>query len=87
MVGQDKQSCTGRNINYISGETGLDVWSTTTKQVRLALEKEDRLAVVPVQDQWRLPLLAKLLIDRGDKYYMCENYDLLTEQIESLCVN
>ena len=65
----------------------MNVWSTTSKQVRLSLEKEDRLAVVPIQDQWRLPLLARLLTERGEKFYMCENYDLLTEQIESLCVN
>ena len=51
------------------------------------MDKEDKLAVVPVHDHWRLPLLAKFLTERGERVYMCENYDLLTEQIKSLCVN
>ena len=74
-------------IKEVKEETGLDVLSTTSKQVRVALEKENKLADVPAQDQWRLPLLAKLLTERGSKFYLCENCDLLTEQIDSLCVN
>ena len=87
MVGRNMQSCTGKNLSFIKKETGLDVWSSSSKQVRVALEKGTKLAVVPVQDQWRIPLLAKLLAERGEKYYLCENFDILTEQIESLCMS
>ena len=81
------QSCTGKNLSFIKKETGLDVWSSSSKHVRVALEKGTKLAVVPVQDQWRIPLLAKLLAERGEKYYLSENFDILTEQIESLCMS
>ena len=68
-------------------ETGLDPWSCNSRQVRLALVKEDKLAVVPRQDQWRLPYLAKLLVERGERYYQCEDTDWLTELIDALCAN
>ena len=79
------QSCTGRNISFIESETGLALWSSTSKQTRVALQK--KLAVVPDEDRWRLPFLARLLAERGEKFYLSENFDLLTEHIESLCVN
>ena len=62
-------------------------WACTSRQVRVALEKEDKLADVPGLDQWRLQFLAKLLAERGEKFYLCEDTNLLTEQIDSLCVN
>ena len=87
MLGRNMQSCTGENLSFIKKETGLDVWSSSSKQVMVALEKETKLAVVPFKDQWRIPFLAKLLAERGVKYYLCENFDMLTEKIESLCVS
>ena len=53
----------------------------------MALEKEDKLAVVPGPDQWRLPFLGRLLAERGEKFYLCEDTNWLTEQIDALCVN
>ena len=87
LLGRDLQSCTGRNLAYIREETGLDIWACTSKQVRVALEKEDKLAVVPGPDQWRLPFLGRLLAERGEKFYLCEDTNWLTEQIDALCVN
>ena len=87
MMGRDMQSCTGHNLAYLREETGLDPWSCNSRQVRLALVKEDKLAVVPRQDQWRLPYLAKLLVERGERYYQCEDTDWLTELIDALCAN
>ena len=85
MVARDLRTCTGNNLEYIRGETGLDPWSCTSRQVRLAVE--NRLTIVPEQDSWRLPFLAKLLSLRGEQYYQCFDTSRLTEQIESLCVN
>ena len=85
MMGRDMQSCTGLNLAYLREETGLDPWSCASKQVRVAME--NRLAVVPRLDQWRLPFLARLLVERGERYYQCEDTDLLTEQIDALCAN
>ena len=85
MVARDLRTSTGRNLDFVSGETGLKPWSCTSKQVRAAME--DKLAAVPDQDGWRLPFLGKLLSLRGEHYYQCMDTTRLTEQIESLCVN
>ena len=81
------QSCIGSNLAYIREETGLNMWVCTSNQIKVALEKEDMLAVVPGQDRWRLPFLARLLEERGEKYYLCEDTNWLTEQIDALCAN
>ena len=87
IMGRDMQSCTGLNLAFLREETGLDPWSCTSKQVKVAMAKENMLAVVPRQDQWRLPFLARLLVERGERYYRCEDTDWLTEQIDALCAN
>ena len=63
------------------------MWTCTSRQVKVALEKVDKLAVVPGHDQWRLPFLARLLTERGEKYYLSEDANWLTEQIDALCAN
>ena len=85
IVARDVRTTTGSNIHHIKEMTGLDPWGCLGSQVRKVME--EKLAVLPVQDEWRLPFLGKLLEQRGDKYYMMEDTTRLTELIDSLCVN
>ena len=58
IAGRDMSSTTGRNLNLIYTETGLNPWCTN------ACSKNLRLSKVPQSDDWRLPLLKSFLSKR-----------------------
>ena len=45
------------------------------------------LVDIPDLDRWRVPYLAKLLQERGQANYDCEDHGHLTVLIDSLCTN
>ena len=53
IVARDKASVTGRNLEILREETGLNPWSATPAQIRESLPKNE----VPQQDEFRLGLL------------------------------
>ena len=76
---------TGRNLHHVQQMTGLDPWNCIWGQLRKLLD--EKLAELPVQDEWRLPYLGRLLDQSGQKYYLMEDTAELTELIDSLRVN
>ena len=85
IVARDVRTTTGMNLHHVQEMTGLDPWNCMGGQVRKVLD--EKLVELPVQDEWRLPYLGRLLEQRGQKYYLVEDTDELTELIDSLCVN
>ena len=80
---RDMGSTTGSNIARMQQETGLNIWSTTPAKVRDALVETEQ--PVPVVDQWRIPLLEKLLVQRRNMEVQTEDTKAISEIIDSLC--
>ena len=83
LAAQDKRSTTGRNVANIAAETNLNPWVTSPAEVRANLVAND--VKVPVNDEWRLPYLKKLLGQRHDMELQLMKTDKITEQIEIIC--
>ena len=83
LAGRDKSSTTGRNLELIAKETGLNPWSAAPASVREKL----KLADVPQCDQWRLPVLKSFLDRRREMEYNMEKCDEITGWIDTLCIN
>ena len=81
IVARDAGSVTGANLLRIEEEFGLDPWVTSSDQ----LAEEYKEYAVPVGDEWRLPLLVKLLDQRRDMISCEENSKTVSELIDSLC--
>ena len=81
IVSRDIRTTTGRNLNFIQTETGLDPWRTSAQEVGDSLVREP----VPDQDQWRLPLLCQFLNQRDELETSLEDTKTITELIDSLC--
>ena len=81
LVAQDAGSVTGSNLMNIENEFGTDPWSTTSAQ----LAEKYSCYAVPAEDEWRLPLLVKLLDQRRDMSACEENTKSISELIDSLC--
>ena len=80
---RDMGSTTGSNIARLQQETGLNIWSTTPAKVREALVETE--LPVPEVDQWRIPLLEKLLVQRRNMEVQTEDTKAISEIIDSLC--
>ena len=53
LAGQDRSSVTGRNLNKIAQETGLNPWNASVNEVKnIPHEKENP---TPTVDLWRIP--------------------------------
>ena len=83
VVCRDVRTTTGRNVWLLRRETGVDPLLTKSWQIKAILTR--KLACIPNGDRWRIMYLAKLLVDRGQAYYEGEEYQDLTELIDSLC--
>ena len=81
LVAQDAGSVTGSNVLNIENEFGIDPWSTNSAQ----LAEKYSCYAVPAEDEWRLPLLVKLLDQRRDMSACEENTKSISELIDSLC--
>ena len=58
----DGRCTTGHNFSKMTKETGLDMMNSSKQNVKQALLK----SAVPAEDEWRAPLLARLLQERWD---------------------
>ena len=82
MVSQDPRSTTCKNLKYLSLKTGLDQpHSYGSWKVREALPVQR----VPMNEMWRLGLLAKLMEMRRTKYMEVKDSQRITAMIDSLC--
>ena len=81
IVARDIRTNTARNLRLVEEETGGLTWSITSR----------RKPVVPMEDQWRLQYLGKLLERRDSMLYQgmegCEEVELVQGLIDSLCTN
>ena len=83
IVARDMGSVTGRNLELIRQETGLNPWSATPAQIRDRLPRKE----VPQQDQYRLGLLGKYLSDRRQLETDMADTKEISGLIDSLCIN
>ena len=81
IVARDIRSTTGRNLQLIEKESGLDPWTTNGHHVKEALQRTP----VPAQDMWRLPLLNQFLTRRHELEALLEDTQAINDLIDSLC--
>ena len=88
LAARDLRSNLGKNLSMVRETTGLDPWVARPGQLRTALELSDRREV-PEMDQYRVPLLQKLLGQRLQAHYMADvrEEERLKALIDSLVVN
>ena len=68
--------CTGNNIRKMTMETGVDLMTNSKQCIRKALS----LSPVPAEEEWRAPLLARLLEERRE----CLEADGDSKNLDSL---
>ena len=89
IVAKDIRTNTARNLRLVEEETGGLTWSMASRRIRKELL--ERKPVVPMEDQWRLQYLGKLLERRDTMLYQgregCEDVELVQGLIDSLCTN
>ena len=83
VVSRDCQSVTARNIKLVDKAAGLSPWDYSTTRIKAGLEK----LPVPENNDWRFPLLLKMLEYRRSEENKLHNTDNLTQMIDSLCAS
>lgn len=88
LAARDQRTTTGRNVRLVENMSGLSVWNSTTKQMRAALRQREKVTV-PVEDEWRLPYLRRLLEQHHHHHFRGETAaeTEIQELIDSLCIN
>ena len=81
IVTNDVRSTTARNLALISEETGVCLTSLSAMKVRNLVP----IKPVPVNHEWRGPLLIKLLTERRHMEEMLTKTDVISSMIDSLC--
>ena len=81
IVSSDVRSVIARNIELISKETKSHFMYLTAIKVRNLVPIE----AVPVNHEWRGPLLMKLLTERRQMEEMMTKTDVISSMIDSLC--
>ena len=81
LAGRDVGSVTGANLLNIGTEFDLDPWTCSPGQ----LKEKYNFYQVPAEDEWRLPLLVKLLNQRMEMRACDEATTTISELIDSLC--
>ena len=88
LLARDIRTTLGRNITYEESLSNQDVWAASPQLVRsMIMEKE---TVTPsTEDAWRLPFLAKLIVQRSELHTrgMEEEKERVQELINSLCTS
>ena len=74
-------STTARNLALITKETGVQAEYLSPSQVRKLVKVEP----IPVNQEWRGPLLHKLLNERREIAIKLEKTDAIDKVIDSLC--
>ena len=79
----DKRSVTAKNLEHIKDVTGLDNSNLTANDVR----NYSGVTPVPINQEWRLSLLPKMLSQRNKMESNFEDTKTLTIMIDSLCTS
>ena len=81
IVSNDIQSNTGRNIYKIQRETGINPCKVNSSSLRNIPMKTE----IPEQDEWRIPLVDKLLNKRAVLESNMEDTDEVENLINGIC--
>jgi len=81
IVARDPNSVTGKNLWNLEQEFDLDPWLATPSMLKSVY----RQYLVPTNDEWRPPLLMKLLAQRRVLLACGEDSGSISELIDSLC--
>ena len=81
VVGRDAGSVTDSNLLKIEEVFRLDPWASNDAQLADRYKYYD----VPAEDEWRVPLLVKLLDQRREMSVCEEKTKSVSELIDSLC--
>ena len=81
IVSTEVISTTAKNLALITKETGVQAENISPSQVRKLVKIEP----IPVNQEWRGPLLMKLLIERRNMEERMEKTDTISNMIDSLC--
>ena len=89
VAAKDIRTTTARNLRLVEEETGGLTWLVPSWRIKKRLLEREPL--VPVEDNWRLQYLGKLLERRDIMLYQgmegCEEVELVQGLIDSLCTN
>ena len=87
LSAHDLRTTLGSNLAHAQAETGLDPWCYGGQRMKDELFRHNK-SEVPPSDEWRLPLLEKLLFERLVTYYESnEGMELMNTQLQSLVTN
>ena len=81
VAGRDDGSVTESNLTKFEEEFGLDPWVSSPGQLSARYSDYS----VPAGDEWRLPLLVKLLDQKREMKVMNKNIKSIIGLIDSLC--
>ena len=85
LVARDIQTTTAKNLKLVEQASNLSVWKQS-KQLKEAIKNSENVEVEPA-NQWRVPLLSKLLGHRQELSYCGEETEEISALINSLCIN
>ena len=72
---------TARNVKLVECAAGCSPWDYSTMRIKAGLKKTS----LPDNDEWRFPLLIKMLEHRRSEENLLHNTDDLSKMIDSLC--
>ena len=86
IASRDIQTTTGRNLRLVERASGLSAWGAGGDKLKEAIKTLETVQVELV-NKWRVPLLDKLLSQRQELVYCGEDTEVISDQINSLCIN
>ena len=86
LVARDIQTTTWANIAMIDRLSGQSVCVISKEKLTDALV-ENETVIVDNSEKWRIPPLNKLPSLRQELSYLGEDTQLISDQINSLCIN
>ena len=81
IVARDCQTVTAKNVKLVERAAGCSPWDYSTIRIKSGLKKPP----APENDDWRLPLLSKMLDLRRHEESLLNKTDNLSKMIDSLC--
>ena len=82
IVSREARSNVYKNVKLIEEISGFSPWDHDKAKIQENIPK----ATVPVNNEWRLPMLKRMLETRMEKEKLMEDTKILSKMIDSLCV-